>query len=69
MPGMVQIQIAKELPFSVADAVIDFAAPPAPAGATTADVLVAAVRREVLEQYEATVTAAAPAYRRGHSPT
>lgn len=58
LPGMVEIQIAKELPFSVADAVIDFAAPPAPAGATTADVLVAAVRREVLEQYEATVAAA-----------
>ena len=45
LPGMVEIQIAKELPFSVA-------------GATTADVLVAAVRREVLEQYEATVAAA-----------
>ncbi len=58
LPGMVEIQIAKELPFAVADAVIDFAAPVAPADATTADVLVAAVRREVLEQYEATVVAA-----------
>ncbi|MBI4719228.1 MAG: pilus assembly protein PilM [Planctomycetes bacterium] len=57
LPGMVQIQIAKELPFSVNDAAIDFAAPAA-SGAPTADVLVAAVRREVLEQYQATFEAA-----------
>ena len=53
LPGMVEIQVAKELPFSVSDAVIDFAVPPGEEGATTIDVLVAAVRREVLQQYEA----------------
>ena len=58
LPGMVQIQIAKELPFSVSDAVIDFVAGTAQGAATTAEVLVAAVRREVLAQYEATFTAA-----------
>ena len=58
LPGMVEIQIAKELPFAVADAVIDFAVPQVSTDATTADVLVAAVRREVLEQYEATLAAA-----------
>lgn len=54
LPGMVRIQIAKELPYSVGDAVIDFAVAPVDAEATTVEVLVAAVRREVLEQYEAT---------------
>lgn len=58
LPGMVRIQIAKELPFSVGDAVIDFAVGAAERDATTAEVLVAAVRREVLEQYEATFRAA-----------
>lgn len=58
LPGMVEIQIAKELPFPAAEAVIDFAqAPPDPQSAT-GEVLVAAIRREVLEQYEATLAAA-----------
>ncbi|MFQ5412914.1 MAG: pilus assembly protein PilM [Phycisphaerae bacterium] len=59
LPGMVEIQVAKELPFPADEAVIDFATPHASAddGPTT-DVLVAAVRREVLQQYEATCYAA-----------
>ena len=58
LPGMVAIQVAKELPFSVSDAVIDFAVPPSEEGATTVEVLVAAVRREVLQQYEETFATA-----------
>lgn len=58
LPGMVRIQIAKELPFSVGDAVIDYAVGPIEKDSSTAVVLVAAVRREVLEQYEATFRAA-----------
>jgi len=58
LPGMVEIQIAKELPFSVADAVVDFVAGDAEEGASTVAVHVAAVRREVLRQYEATFVAA-----------
>jgi len=59
LPGMVEIQIAKQLPFAVADAVIDFAV----GGKTSeegssSEVLVAAVRHEILQQYEATFTAA-----------
>ena len=58
LPGMVAIQIAKELPFPVGDAVIDFAVAPPARNQPSGDVLVAAVRREVLEQYEATLMAA-----------
>ncbi|MBU0717551.1 MAG: pilus assembly protein PilM [Planctomycetes bacterium] len=58
LPGMVRIQIAKELPFAVGDAVIDFAAPEWVEGTPTAEVLVAAVRHEVLQQYEATFASA-----------
>ena len=58
MAGMVEIQIAKELPFPVTEAVIDFAASPVAEGAATSDVLVAAIRRELLEQYEAIFSAA-----------
>ena len=54
LAGMVGIQIAKELPFPASEAVIDFAVPPFAASATTSEVLVAAVRREVVQQYEAT---------------
>jgi len=54
LAGMVGIQIAKELPFPASEAVIDFAVPPFAASATTSDVLVAAVRREVVQQYEST---------------
>jgi type IV pilus assembly protein PilM len=58
LPGMVEIQIAKELPFPVNDAAIDFVLPPEAGEEATSDVRVAAVRREVLEQYESTVAAA-----------
>lgn len=58
LPGIVRIQIAKELPYSVSDAVIDFTIGPQEPGSALAEVLVAAVRREVLEQYEATFAAA-----------
>jgi len=58
LPGMVAIQIAKELPFAVGEAVIDFAVPKLAAGESTAEVLVAAVRREVVDQYAATAAAA-----------
>jgi len=58
LAGMVAIQIAKELPFAASEAVIDFAVPKSPGADTTMDVLVAAVRREVVQHYEATVEAA-----------
>ncbi|MFQ5590262.1 MAG: pilus assembly protein PilM [Phycisphaerae bacterium] len=58
LPGMVEIQIAKELPFAVTEAVVDFVLGEAEEGANKAPVQVAAVRREVLEQYQATFTAA-----------
>ncbi|MCH7994946.1 MAG: pilus assembly protein PilM [Planctomycetes bacterium] len=58
LPGMVQIQVAKELPFPVGDAIVDFAVEGGQDGAGTVDVLVAAVRREVVAQYEATAVAA-----------
>ena len=58
LPGMVQIQIAKELSFPVSEAVVDFTLGPAHEDGTTVDVLVAAVRTEVVQQYEATFAAA-----------
>ncbi len=58
LPGMVQIQITKELPFPIGDAAIDFVIGEQIEGTPTAEVLVAAVRREVLEQYVATLEAA-----------
>lgn len=58
LPGMVEIQIAKELPFPVNEAVIDFAVGTAAEGEVTGEVLVAAIRCEVLEQYEATFASA-----------
>lgn len=58
LPGMVEIQIAKELPFPVTDAVIDFAIGTPAEDEITGDVLVAAVRQEQLERYEATFAAA-----------
>lgn len=51
LPGMVEIQIAKELPFPVAEAVIDFAVEPASADQQRSKVLVSAIRREVLARY------------------
>jgi type IV pilus assembly protein PilM len=62
LPGIVEIQVAKELPFPVDQAVIDFAVEqPVEVGtveAAVADVLVAVVRQEVLAQYQATFAAA-----------
>lgn len=58
LPSIVQIQIAKELPFPLADAAVDFSLPATEPGQTTADVLVAAVRREVVEMYVQTCEAA-----------
>ena len=58
LPGMVEIQIAKELPFPVSEAVIDFTVSAGDGEAATSDVLVAAVRHEQLEQYDATFAVA-----------
>lgn len=58
LPGIVQIQIAKELPYTASDALIDFAVSAEPGEEGVRDVLVAAVRREVLHYYEATFEAA-----------
>jgi type IV pilus assembly protein PilM len=58
LPGMVEIQIAKELTFPVSEAVIDFAVASVPEEGAQAEILVATVRKEVLQQYEAIVAAA-----------
>lgn len=58
LPGIVSIQIAKDLPFPLTDASVDFALPPESTGEVAADVLVAAVRLEILEQYQAVCEAA-----------
>lgn len=58
LPGMVEIQIAKELPFPAGEAVIDFTVESDGREGPTGDVLVAAIRRELLEQYQATFEAA-----------
>ncbi len=57
-PGMVAIQVAKELPFAAVEAVIDFAAPIVEEGATTTSVLVAAIRREVVQHFQSIFAAA-----------
>ncbi|MCH8965689.1 MAG: pilus assembly protein PilM, partial [Planctomycetes bacterium] len=48
LAGMVQLQIAKELPFPLDDAIVDFAVTQQDSASNTADVLVAAVRFEVM---------------------
>ena len=53
LAGMVQLQIAKELPFPLDDAVVDFAVTEHDDSAESADVLVAAVRHDVLHFYQA----------------
>ena len=58
LPGIVQIQIGKELPFPASEAIIDFAVSEPGAEAGQQEVLVAVVRREVLAQYDATLEAA-----------
>ncbi len=57
LAAMVHLQIAKELPFSKDQAVIDFAVVPKD-GATTWDVWVAAIRNNVLEYYRQVFAAA-----------
>jgi len=57
LPAMVEFQIGKELPFPLAQAVVDFAMPEVVAGDGPADVLVATVRREVVEYYQKTCEA------------
>lgn len=58
MPALVEFQIAKELPFSLAEAVVDFALPEGGPTDGKVDVLVGTVRREVVSAYERTCTAA-----------
>ncbi len=63
LPGMVQYQIAKELPFAAEDAVVDFdlaphARGPEGAGGEGVSVLAAAVRLPVVEFYRQTAQAA-----------
>jgi len=58
LPGIVEIQIAKQLPFAVGAAAIDFVAGEREGDSPTISVQVAAVRREVLGQYLATFAAA-----------
>lgn len=53
VPGMVQIQIAKELPFPLNDAMVDFTIEAPLDDGVSSDVLVAAVRTEVLDHYSA----------------
>jgi len=52
LAGMVQLQIAKELPFPLDDAIVDFAVTQQDSAANSADVLVAAVRFEVMGFYK-----------------
>ena len=58
LPGMVAIQIAKELPFPVSEAAVDFTTEGTSNESPTGEVLVAAVRREVLDTYAAILDAA-----------
>jgi len=58
LPGMVEIQVAKELAFPVSEAVIDFILGHKNEDTPTVDVLVAAVRQEVRDYYRALTNAA-----------
>lgn len=58
LAAMVHIQIAKELPFSKDQTVIDFAVSPRKQGMDTLDVWVAAVRNNVIDFYRQVATAA-----------
>ena len=51
LAGMVKVQIGKSLPYPVAEAVVDFAVPPDDGEEGPRDVLVGAVRAEVLDYY------------------
>jgi len=52
LPAAVHFQIVKELPFALDQAVVDFAVSGSDAGADTVEVLVAAVRNDVLAFYQ-----------------
>jgi type IV pilus assembly protein PilM len=55
LAGVVHIQIAKELPFPATEAIIDYVAEDQPKeGEMQQDVLVAVVRRDVVERYQKT---------------
>ena len=58
MPALVEFQIAKEIPFPLADAVVDFAMLGGDEGEGQIDVLVGTVRREVVTYYQQTCAAA-----------
>lgn len=58
LAGMVQLQVAKELPFSLSEAVVDFAVRGDGTADGHSDVLVAAIRRDVLKFYQQVCSAA-----------
>jgi len=58
MPALVEFQIAKELPFSLSEAIVDFAMPEETTPEGKMDVLVGTVRRDVVAFYERTCEAA-----------
>ncbi len=58
MPAMVEFQVAKEIPFPLSDAVVDFAQPDVDDVEGPVDVLVGTVRREVVSYYQDTCQAA-----------
>jgi len=51
MPALVEFQIAKELPFSLSEAIVDFAMPEETTPEGKMDVLVGTVRRDVVAFY------------------
>jgi type IV pilus assembly protein PilM len=57
LPALVEFQIVKEIPFPLADAVVDFSIPSNPPEGKI-DVLVGTVRRDVVAYYERTCAAA-----------
>jgi len=58
LAGVVEIQIAKELPFPVTQAVIDFTIGATHEDGRTQDVLVSAVQHEVIEEFKVTFATA-----------
>jgi type IV pilus assembly protein PilM len=54
LAAMVEFQIAKELPFPLSEAVVDFAAPESGGGTGPLPVLVGTVRKEVVSYYQKT---------------
>lgn len=58
LAGMVRLQVAKELPFPLDSAVIDFAILPQSEGGAQLEVLIAAIRVSVLDFYKSVCSAA-----------